>query len=269
MTAPIESRLSPLPVDALRKAFQEASPVQYVCIDDFLRPEFAAAVADAYPRFEDARSIGREFKAVNELRKVQVTDPARFPEPVRELHEILSSDAWLRIVEEITGIEGLLADPSLSGGGMHLYGPGSHLDVHVDFNQIPERGLYRRLNILVFLNRDWRPEWGGEFELWDEAVKTRLGAFAPVMSRCVIFRTSETSFHGVPKVRCPDGRSRNSYAAYYYTELARSEHIAPPHSTVFRARPDERMKGMVWMPLERLARRSRIGRAILWRLTGH
>jgi hypothetical protein len=253
MIDPLDAHLSSIDVAALRTAFSDAYPTRFVCIDDFLRPDFAAAVASAYPTFESARAIGKEFRAVNETLKVQITDPARFPEPVLRLHRVLSSPEWLKQVSEITGIEGLMADEELIGGGMHLYGSDSHLDVHVDFNQIPDRGLYRRLNILVFLNPSWREEWGGHFELWDPEVRHRLHAFPPVMNRCVIFRTNETSYHGVPKVRCPTTLSRNSFAAYYYTETPPSEALVP-HSTVFRARPNEKLKGALWMPLEKLSR---------------
>jgi hypothetical protein len=253
----LDLHLSPLDVGALRASFPSAHPTRFVSIDGFLRPEFAREVAAAYPGFEEARKRGREFRGVNEVLKVQVTEPAHFPDPVLRLHRLLSSPEWLTVVSEITGIEKLLADELLSGGGMHLYAPGSHLDVHVDFNHILDRGLHRRLNILVFLNPDWREEWGGQFELWDPEVRHLLRAFAPVMNRCVIFATNETSYHGVPKVRCPPGVSRNSFAAYYYTAISPENALDASHSTVFRARPDEKLKGALWMPLERLSRRAR------------
>ena len=249
----LDAHVNSIDVAALRAAFARAHPTHFVCLEGFLRPDFAAAVASSYPSFEMARTMGREFRAVNETLKVQITDPARFPEPVVRLHQILSSPEWLDQVSEIAGIDKLIADEQLTGGGMHLYGSGSHLDVHVDFNQIPDRGLHRRLNILVFLNPAWPEAWGGEFELWDPEVRHRLHAFAPTMNRCVIFQTSETSYHGVPKVRCPAALSRNSFAAYYYTE-ARPVQALAPHSTVFRSRPNEKLKGALWMPLERLSR---------------
>jgi Rps23 Pro-64 3,4-dihydroxylase Tpa1-like proline 4-hydroxylase len=252
----LDLHLNPLDVAALQASFASTHPTHFVCIDGLLRPEFASEVAAAYPSFEEARQKGREFRAVNEILKVQVSEPAHFPEPVLRLHRVLSSPEWLTLVSEVTGIPKLLADDLLAGGGMHLYAPGSHLDVHVDFNHIVDRGLHRRLNILVFLNPGWREDWGGQFELWDPEVRRLLRAFVPVMNRCVIFATTETSYHGVPKVRCPSEVSRNSFAAYYYTPISSQ---AVSHSTLFRARPDEKLKGALWMPLERLSRRAREG----------
>jgi len=133
-----------------------------------------------------------------------------------------------------------------------VMGSGGRLDVHVDFNLIRGRELHRRLNILVFLNRSWDDAWGGELELWDAAVRNRGRAIRPVFNRCAVFETSEISFHGVTKVTCPPGRTRNSFAAYYYTREAPEGWDGRRHSTVFRARPDERLRGRVLMPLARM-----------------
>jgi Rps23 Pro-64 3,4-dihydroxylase Tpa1-like proline 4-hydroxylase len=140
------------------------------------------------------------------------------------------------------------------GGGMHVTGPHGRLDVHVDFNVIPQRRLHRRLNILVYLNPEWRDEWGGHVELWDRDVRRCYHSLKPRLNRCVVFETSETSFHGVSAVRCPEGIERRSFAAYYYTREPPPRWDGKMHSTIFRARPDERLREFVLMPAERLQR---------------
>jgi hypothetical protein len=127
--------------------------------------------------------------------------------------------------------------------------------VHVDFNYLEERQLHRRLNILVYLNPDWQEAWGGNIELWDPEVKNRLQSFSPVLNRCVVFETNEISFHGVSPVTCPADKARRSFAAYYYTREAPPGWKGQTHSTVFRARPEERLRGYVLMPLENAQRR--------------
>jgi len=250
----LDRLINPLDVPGLRAAFRGAQPFPWVCIDDFLVSGFAREVRDAFPSLVAARQVGRRFRAVNERGKVEVNAHEHLPPPVRALHDLLASPPWLACLSDVTGIPSLVADPDLEGGGLHIYEPGAHLDVHVDFNLVPEQRLFRRLNILVFFNEGWRPEWGGELELWDARVATRRQAFLPIFNRCVVFETSEKSFHGVPQVSSPPGTLRLSCAAYYYT------HEPPPawdgryHSTVFRPRPDERWKGRVLMPLETLAR---------------
>jgi Rps23 Pro-64 3,4-dihydroxylase Tpa1-like proline 4-hydroxylase len=207
--------LAPLDEEVLRRAFRAAEPFPFLAVDGFLTEAFAREVIAALPSFETARRQGREFNAVNERGKVQITDEAAFPAPIRALHEAFASPELLASLERITGIPCLLADPELVGGGIHVMTSGAHLDVHVDFNCIEERKIYRRLNALLFLNEGWRDAWGGELELWDEGVVRRRHAFAPRANRLVLFETSERSFHGVRKVGCPPGVSRRSFAVYY------------------------------------------------------
>jgi hypothetical protein len=246
--------LEPLDVDRLRAEFRAARPFPFVGIEPFLRPGFARAVAAAYPSVGQAERVGRTFHAVNEWGKTQVTDERHFAEPVRRLSRALADPAWLAALGEITGLAGLLADDALAGGGIHVMRRGANLDVHVDFNLLEDRKLFRRLNILVFLNEGWRPEWGGALELWDERVRTCHHRFLPELNRCVIFETSERSFHGVQPVRCPPERARRSFAAYYYTREAPAGWSGRRHSTIFRARPDERLKRYVLMPASAVKR---------------
>ena len=232
--------------------------MRWLCIDGFLHPDFAREVSRDFPSFDAARGLGREFRAVNETRKVQISDPALFRTAARRLNDCLASPAWLGALSAITGIPRLVADEKLTGGGLHLYGPGARLDVHVDFNLLRERALHRRLNILLFLSERWESGWGGEFELWDPEVRQRLQALAPTFNRCVIFETSEISFHGVPRITAPPGTLRLSFAAYYYTREAPAGWDGRFHSTVFRARPDEWMRRYFLMPLESLGRAMRL-----------
>lgn len=251
-----------LELDELRRQFNEARPFRHLCIDDFLEPELAREVAAAYPSFETALERGFAFNFVNERKKVQVTDASKFPEPVARLHEAISSQEFRDQLSQVTGIPKLLADEQLVGGGMHVTGPHGRLDVHVDFNYVPDRKIHRRLNILVYLNPEWHHDWGGEVELWDRDVRRCYQSVRPVLNRCVIFETSEISFHGVAALTCPEGFERKSFAAYYYTREAPAGWDGVEHSTIFRARPDERWKGYVQMPAEKLQRamQQRVGR---------
>jgi hypothetical protein len=252
-----------LDTDDLRRCFAASEPFPFVKIDDFLEQGFAQDVADSYPRFDEAVGMGRMFEAVNERRKLQITEAGLFPPPVARLHQELSSPAFLAQVSAITGIGDLLADPGLDGGGMHLTESTGWLDVHVDFNLLLPQRWHRRLNILLYLNPAWQSEWGGYLELWDRDVEVCHHSFAPSFNRCVIFETSEISYHGVTPVRCPSGVARKSFAAYYYTEAPPQRWDGRSHSTVFRARPDERVKRYVLMPIERLGRRvGELGRAV-------
>ena len=149
---------------------------------------------------------------------------------------------------------------------MHLTGSGGRLDVHVDFNVLEKRKLFRRLNILLYLNPTWQEDWGGQIELWDKDVKTCLLSSAPSLNRCLIFETSDISYHGVAAVRAPAEVVRQSFAAYYYTREAPASWDGTAHSTIFRARPDETMRRFVQMPVEKLRRQisERIHKSKQW-----
>jgi len=247
--------VQPLDRDLLRRQYANAMPFPFVKIENFVDSSFAAAVASAYPTFEDALGQGRTFKTVNERKKVQITDTKLFPDPVARLSEALASEEFLSDLSAITGIPDLLADEELLGGGIHVTGPGGRLDVHVDFNYVESRKLHRRLNLLLYLNRIWEERWGGNIQLWDKDVSACRHSFAPAFNRCVIFETSEISFHGVTPVTTASPYPRLSFASYYYTREAPSNWKGGVHSTIFRARPKERVRGYVLMPAERLQRR--------------
>jgi hypothetical protein len=244
--------LTPLDREALRRDFTQASPFPFVKIDKFLDPAFAKEVADAYPSFASATVQGRSFNAIHERKKVQISDSKRFPVPVTKLNDALASSEFLSVLSYVAGIPDLLADEELGGGGMHITGPGGRLDVHIDFNYLENRQLHRRLNLLLYLNPIWDERWGGHIQLWDQNVKSCRQAFAPRFNRCLIFETSEISFHGVRPVSAEAPFPRISFAAYYYTRQPPPNWKGTVHSTVFKARPEERLRKYVFMPAKRL-----------------
>lgn len=240
--------IRPLDIPALKSSFRSAKPFPFFCIDGFLEPDFAAEVSRAYPSFQEAERMGKGFMRVNERLKVQVTDYDLFPSPVQRLADALSSSEFIGALTEITGIPKLRWDTTYTGGGMHQTASTGLLDVHVDFNYLKKQQIYRRLNILLYLNPAWNEQWGGQLELWDKDVKVCHHTLSPVINRCVVFETSDFSYHGVRQVKCPDDVARRSFAAYYYTAEPSPHFAGSEHSTVFRARPDEHLKKHVLMP---------------------
>lgn len=146
----------------------------------------------------------------------------------------------LDFLERLTGISGLIPDPYFTGGGVHQIERGGHLGVHADFNVYERLRLDRRLNLLLYLNRDWQEEWGGHLELWNSGMTTCERRVLPIFNRCVIFSTTDSSYHGHPDpLRCPPHRTRRSLATYYYSNGRPVEEQSDGHSTLFRERPHE------------------------------
>lgn len=244
------SIIAPYDRELLRARYQSAEPFPHMRIDNFLEESAALEAAGSFLPFEVAMEHGRTFRKVNEYLKMQIVDPEKFPPAIQAVSEAFSSPEFIADLEYITGIPGLTWDPSYAGGGMHQTARSGWLDVHVDFNYNENLHYHRRLNILLYLNPTWDPEWGGHLELWDQDVSVCHHSIVPSLNRCVVFTTSEISYHGVTAVRCPEGYQRQSFAAYYYTREAPVGWDGTKHSTVFKARPEEFMKKHLLMPGE-------------------
>ncbi|RMG84682.1 MAG: 2OG-Fe(II) oxygenase [Bacteroidetes bacterium] len=145
-------------------------------------------------------------------------------------------------LQNLTGIkETLIPDPYFEGGGFHQIKPGGFLKVHVDFHKHKLMGLDRRINVLVYLNEDWKEEYGGHFELWETDMSKCALKIAPLFNRMAIFSTTDYSWHGHPDpLTCPPDRSRKSLALYYYTNGRPDSEISPANrqriTTTFTAR---------------------------------
>jgi hypothetical protein len=151
----------------------------------------------------------------------------------------MNSAPVLEFLQALTGIEGLVGDPYYGGAGPHQILPGGFLKIHADFNWHPLLKLDRRLNLLVYLNEDWREEYGGHIEFWDAEMKGCVERVLPVFNRTVVFNTTDFSYHGHPNpLTCPPDRTRRSVSLYYYTNGRPDAERSAPHDTIFRKTHD-------------------------------
>lgn len=203
-------------VERSGNAFTLGTPIHHVVIDGVLGHERASMLAEHFPDpdWDGWNDLGTEY----ERNKFVCNDRRRFPAPIRDAIDDLQSPEFLRQLEAITGIDKLIPDPYLTGGGMHLSTGGGILAPHTDFHIYERLDLYRRINVLVYLNPDWRPGDGGSLRLWDSHRRDGREEVSidPVADRMVIFRTDDRSVHGfTDPIR--DGCRRRSIALYYYT----------------------------------------------------
>lgn len=210
-------------------------------LDEFLPEDVLDDVISEFPPPQQADWFA--FDSPLE-RKLATKDDAAMGKATRHLLAELNSAAFIDFLERLTGIDGLIPDTHYVGGGLHQIEPGGHLKVHADFNRHPRTRLERRLNVLVYLNRDWREEFGGALELWSRDMSTSEVRILPFFNRCVVFSTTSTSFHGHPEpLSCPEGRTRKSMALYYYSKERPAEEGGAEHNTLFQARPGEELPG--------------------------
>ncbi len=216
------------------EAYQSGRPYNHICIDNFLPEEVLRKVqSDLASLQEDDDS--QTFSRAQENLKTQY-NPERLPSYTRELFHAFNARPFILFLEEMTGIKGLIPDPYYIGAGIHQVANGGHLDIHADFNLHKQMNVERRLNVLIYLNDDWREEWGGSFEIWENDMSAKVESFVPLFNRMCCFSTGSNTFHGNPeKVNHPNGEPRRSIALYYYT--ATWDPTRKAHSTIFKPRP--------------------------------
>lgn len=217
--------------------YQQAHPFPYGQFDDFLEPWAARAAMEAFPAVQDSGWI--HYVHFNE-KKHGLNKMDLIPSFVQEVIKTLNSDEFVKHLSTLTGIEGLKADPTLEGGGLHQSQRGGFLNIHADFTVHPHKPKWRRrVNVLVYLNEGWQPEYRGDLELWTRDMKECAVKVLPTFNRCVIFNTDEDSYHGLPEpIMCPEDMTRKSIALYYFTE-EKEPIVVRRRSTNYRARPDD------------------------------
>jgi Rps23 Pro-64 3,4-dihydroxylase Tpa1-like proline 4-hydroxylase len=221
---------------ALRERYATARPFSHIVLDGLFPDETLEGVLADFPRPEEMRA-----RFDNRLeRKLGYTYETPVRDRVREFLWTMSSPPVLQFLAALTGIDGLIPDPYFGGAGPHQIERGGFLKVHVDFNWHPLLKLDRRLNLLVYLNRDWREEHGGHLELWNADMSRCEQRVLPVFNRTVVFSTTDVSFHGHPTpLACPPDRTRKSVSFYYYTNGRPVEERSAPHDTIFRKTHEE------------------------------
>lgn len=217
----------------MREEFNLAKPYRHLVIDNILTDDIANQIYEAFPKEE---MFNKRYKGVNEF-KAEGSNFEDFPAVFSQLKEAFHSPEWCKIMSEITGIDELFSVPDALGGGLHQGGNGSFLDIHIDFNIHADRGIHRRVNLLIFFNKDWKEEYGGHTELWNADMSNLDKKVFPAFNRCLIFETNEISYHGYAAISVPDNVTRKSFYAYYYTQLR--EDAVKYHDTVFKARPTD------------------------------
>jgi hypothetical protein len=235
---------------AAYQTYSKAAPFPHIVFDNFFDPALLELVLAEFPRPGAIR--WQQFDNEREIKLASATESS-FGPTTRLLLYHLNSITFLEFLSAVTGIGNLISDPSFEGGGLHQILPGGKLGVHADFNRHRTYGLDRRLNLLLYLNQDWREEYGGHLQLWDRDMTACRAKVLPLFNRVMIFGTTDFTYHGHPDpLQCPEGMTRKSLALYYFSNGRPAEEVSGDHSTLFRARhadefkptPAQRLRGI-------------------------
>jgi Rps23 Pro-64 3,4-dihydroxylase Tpa1-like proline 4-hydroxylase len=226
--------------DARSAEYRRAQPFPHIALDGL----FSDALLDqAVAELPAASARWTTYNTVNESKQV-CSDASLFGPTAEIIVHALNSAPFVRFLERLTGIQGLIPDPHLHAAGYMKVSPGGFLGLHYDFATQRELKLDRRINVLLYLNRDWLSEWGGALELHSNDPVTdprhKEVAIEPLFNRMAIFNTPN-ALHGHRKpLTCPKGRARLCLSWYYYTAPPVPGWAARSKAVEFRARMDPR-----------------------------
>ena len=233
-------------LESQKATYKKAAPYPHIVLNNFLEDWAARKAMDVFPKVQDKGWI--HYLHVNE-KKHGLNKMDLLPAFIQQLIQELNSKEFVNYVSELTGIQGLVADEMLEGGGLHQSKRGGFLNVHADFTVHPHKRKWRRrVNLLIYLNENWKEEFNGHLELWSRDMKKCEQKILPIFNRCVLFNTDEDSFHGLPEpIQCPENETRKSIALYYFT----IEKEAPKkRATNYKARPGDGIKAL-WIYLDK------------------
>jgi Rps23 Pro-64 3,4-dihydroxylase Tpa1-like proline 4-hydroxylase len=218
---------------SIQNDFNSKKPFRFTSFENFFTAESAEKILTNYPSIENGKWDGTTYiDQKNKFQKTNFESGSIFEQVFTEMN----SPEFLEWLEKVCKIDALIGDSELFGGGLHQSTNGAFLNVHIDYNIHPKTKYHRRLNVLVYMNKDWKDEYEGHIELWDlsDNNKTQLAKISPNFNRCVIFETNEISFHGHPKpLNTPTHINRKSIATYYYTDTRPEHEMAADHNTIY------------------------------------
>lgn len=231
-------------IENISDSFENAKPFKHVVIDDFLEEEFIETLCNEFPPFDKEKAINENGEVGP---KCVHTDIASISDFYKNFDQAIREKDFLKSIEKMTGIEGLVIDRRMYGGGTHENVSGAELDVHVDFNYDTETGFHRRLNLLLYLNEDWDKSWGGAIEIISNPLDFYTDnlvskSYNCIKNRCLIFETNEYSWHGFKRINIPEEfnhLSRKLISIYFYTKDRPSEEIFANHGTFYFPYPPE------------------------------
>lgn len=223
-----------------KKEYNDNKPFPHIVFDNFFDEKFLNSILDNFPDLEKNKNVTK-FNSENDKKKLATNKNFNYPELINNFLNYLNSFEFINFLQNITGIqETLITDPYFFGGGLHEIKKNGFLKIHADFNYHPNMQLDRRINILIYLNKNWQDSYGGYLELWNKSMDVCEKKILPIFNRLVIFNTNDFTYHGHPEpLKCPENISRKSIALYYYSNGRPDQEVNNKlrlHNTIYKNR---------------------------------
>ena len=223
-------------LNKLHSIYKNNIPFPHITIDNFFDETFANELVKSFPNRNDKNWI----KYWNPIEKKYALNKFDTNLPYTNLFHVLQSPDFLDYMKILTDIPNLETDPHLHGAGIHMHPNGGKLDMHLDYSIHPITKKQRRLNLIIYLNKEWKESYGGELQLWDKDFIEPKQRIFPKFNRAVLFQTNDISYHGLPQmIQCPEEESRKSIAIYYVSDPTSSNNIR--YKANFRPLPSQKI----------------------------
>lgn len=227
-------------LDSLKEIYSKNVPVEHIYLDSFFSEEDVKSLLSEWPSLQDERwSSLKRMVDYGVGSKLEISKLELMGQKTQEILRKVISQEFIQSLEYVTGIKNLKSDIELYGGGLVYTPTGGFLKVHADFNYYDKIKMYRRINIIIYLNEDWQDDWNGNLEFWSEDM-IKVKSYPPRLNTCILFHVHDKAFHGYPdKIKCPDTTGRKSINLYYYTEVNDELQDKAPHKTIWKESHDK------------------------------
>ena len=215
------------------KKYQKKKPFPHIKLNNFLPVNIANQLSNSFPKFESTNWIKfkKYGKNKNTFNRKSVQDERKFPLKFRSFFREVNSRQFILFLESLTGIDNLIPDPYFMGGGIHSAKRGGYINIHSDFNWHHKLQLHRRVNVLIYLTKNWKKNYKGSLEFWSKDKK--IVSYLPDFNSTIIFNTTNKSFHGVPEPLNTD-KFRRVLNLYYYSSNRPKNEMSEPHFTNYK-----------------------------------
>lgn len=204
-------------INELSIKFNNGEPFEHIILPNFLNETIVNKISNEYPI---DLNIYHKYNNPLEI-KYAYDDISNMSENLQNVFYALCSDKLVNVLKKITRKEIIEYDPTCHGGGLHLHPNNGRLHMHLDYEKHPLlENRQRYLNIILYLSKDYKEEWGGQTELWNSDMSKCIVKSPVQFNTALIFKTTEKSWHGMPEpIKCPEDIYRKTLAYYYLIPL--------------------------------------------------
>lgn len=221
----------------IRNSTLHEKPFKHIQIDNFFSEELIEKCLKNFPENNSKDWQETNNKEIEIKKRTNWQSEFDIPEWIIEAVRIMNSSIFLKAMAEKIWIKKIIPDPYFTWWWLNLTLKDWLLDIHVDWNYHDSTWLNRRLNAILYLNKDWDERWGWEFELWENDLSKCAKKISPLLNRLVIFDSHDLSFHWSPNpLKCDENTWRKSIILYYYTKEERPKdqtNVKEPHSALW------------------------------------